>query len=211
MDLSLSSTLDSSTSANNPANNSSSDANQERLLPIANISRIMKRVLPSHAKMSREAKSSIQECVTEFIGFITSEASDRLLEDKRKTITGDDIVDSMRALGFDSYMEFLTAYLKKYRASIKQQKPNIQLLQQQQQFFNNNSFNNTSPSSPNTILNNTIISPPPPAAAPGKRGRKSKEELEERALQLESLNNSDTGTLNTSSTGSGRKRSKTLQ
>lgn len=63
---------------------------QERLLPIANISRIMKKVLPDHAKMSKEAKAALQECVSEFIGFITSEASDRLVAEKRKTITGDD-------------------------------------------------------------------------------------------------------------------------
>jgi nuclear transcription Y subunit beta len=92
---------------------------QDRLLPIANISRIMKRVLPDHAKMSKESKSSIQECVSEFIGFITSEASDRLSEDKRKTITGDDVIDAMRALGFDNYVEFLLVYLKKYRLSSK--------------------------------------------------------------------------------------------
>ena len=53
-------------------------------------SRIMKKVLPDHAKMSKEAKAALQECVSEFIGFITSEASDRLMEEKRKTITGDD-------------------------------------------------------------------------------------------------------------------------
>lgn len=63
---------------------------QDRLLPIANISRLMKRVLPDHAKMSKEAKAALQESVSEFIGFITSEASDRLVEEKRKTITGDD-------------------------------------------------------------------------------------------------------------------------
>lgn len=62
----------------------------DRLLPIANIARIMKRVLPPHAKMSKEAKAAVQECVSEFIGFITSIASDKLLEEKRKTITGDD-------------------------------------------------------------------------------------------------------------------------
>ena len=57
--------------------------------------------------------------MSEFIGFITSEASDRLSEDKRKTITGDDIIEGMRALGFDNYVEFLTIYLKKYRMSVK--------------------------------------------------------------------------------------------
>lgn len=79
----------------------------------------MKRVLPDQAKMSKESKACIQESVSEFIGFITSEASDRLSEDKRKTITGDDIIEGMRALGFDNYVDFLTIYLKKYRMSVK--------------------------------------------------------------------------------------------
>ena len=57
--------------------------------------------------------------MSEFIGFITSEASDRLSEDKRKTITGDDIVEAMKALGFDNYVEFLLVYLRKYRQSSK--------------------------------------------------------------------------------------------
>lgn len=34
----------------------------------------MKRALPDTAKMSKEAKGCIQECVSEFIGFVTSEA-----------------------------------------------------------------------------------------------------------------------------------------
>ena len=57
--------------------------------------------------------------MSEFIGFITSEASDRLTEDKRKTITGDDIIEAMKALGFDNYVEFLLVYLRKYRQSTK--------------------------------------------------------------------------------------------
>ena len=94
-------------------------AHSLRSLLACHRSRIMKRVLPDQAKMSKESKASIQESVSEFIGFITSEASDRLSEDKRKTITGDDIIEGMRALGFDNYVEFLTIYLKKYRMSVK--------------------------------------------------------------------------------------------
>lgn len=59
----------------------------------------------------------MQECVSEFIGFVTSEASDRLIEDKRKTLTGDDINDSMHALGFDAYLTFLQTFLDLYRKS----------------------------------------------------------------------------------------------
>ena len=83
----------------------------------------------------------MQECVSEFISFLTSEyailalkcpavfgrlgfigflvqpcrASDRCIDEKRKTITGDDILFALSTLGFDNYVEPLQIYLKKYR------------------------------------------------------------------------------------------------
>ena len=51
-----------------------------------------KKVLPNNAKIAKEAKESIQECVSEFISFITSEASDKCQQEKRKTINGDDLL-----------------------------------------------------------------------------------------------------------------------
>jgi nuclear transcription Y subunit beta len=52
----------------------------------------MKKVLPHNAKIAKESKESIQECVSEFISFITSEASDKCQQEKRKTINGDDLL-----------------------------------------------------------------------------------------------------------------------
>ena len=46
---------------------------QDRFLPIANISRIMKKALPANGKIAKDAKEMVQECVSEFISFITSE------------------------------------------------------------------------------------------------------------------------------------------
>ena len=46
---------------------------QESHLPISNIARIMKRGLPPQGKIAKEAKETIQDCVTEFICFIASE------------------------------------------------------------------------------------------------------------------------------------------
>lgn len=46
---------------------------QDRFLPVANISRIMKKALPNNAKIAKDAKETVQECVSEFISFITSE------------------------------------------------------------------------------------------------------------------------------------------
>ena len=52
----------------------------------------MKRVLPHNAKIAKDSKESIQECVSEVISFITSEASEKCRQEKRKTINGDDIL-----------------------------------------------------------------------------------------------------------------------
>lgn len=88
---------------------------QDRFLPIANISRIMKKSIPSNGKIAKDAKECVQECVSEFVSFITSEASDRCKQEKRKTINGEDILFAMASLGFDNYIEPLKLYLVKYR------------------------------------------------------------------------------------------------
>eukprot|EP00834_Sanchytrium_tribonematis_P007244 NODE_629_length_5211_cov_0.605243.p3 type:complete len:186 gc:universal NODE_629_length_5211_cov_0.605243:1636-1079(-) len=92
---------------------------QDRYLPIANVSRIMKRTLPDNAKIAKDAKECVQECVSEFIGFITSEAADRCLQEKRKTINGEDILWAMENLGFENYSEVLKLYLQRFRDQSK--------------------------------------------------------------------------------------------
>ncbi|KAF0923854.1 hypothetical protein E2562_007712 [Oryza meyeriana var. granulata] len=88
---------------------------QDRFLPIANISRIMKKAIPANGKIAKDAKETVQECVSEFISFITSEASDKCQREKRKTINGDDLLWAMATLGFEDYIEPLKVYLQKYR------------------------------------------------------------------------------------------------
>eukprot|EP01018_Ginkgo_biloba_P021324 Gb_08726 [translate_table: standard] len=88
---------------------------QDRFLPIANVGRIMKKALPANGKVSKDAKETVQECVSEFISFITGEASDKCQREKRKTINGDDLLWAMSTLGFEDYVEPLKIYLHKYR------------------------------------------------------------------------------------------------
>ncbi|EYU24039.1 hypothetical protein MIMGU_mgv1a026740mg, partial [Erythranthe guttata] len=82
-------------------------------LPIANVSRIMKKSLPANAKISKEAKETVQECVSEFISFVTGEASEKCQREKRKTVNGDDLLWAMTTLGFQNYVGILKAYLAK--------------------------------------------------------------------------------------------------
>lgn len=93
---------------------------QDRWLPIANVARIMKTALPENAKIAKEAKECMQECVSEFISFITSEASEKCQQEKRKTVNGEDILFAMTSLGFENYAEALKIYLAKYRESQSQ-------------------------------------------------------------------------------------------
>ncbi|KAI0687705.1 histone-fold-containing protein [Cytidiella melzeri] len=88
---------------------------QDRFLPIANVSRIMKGAVPTTAKISKEAKECVQECVSEFISFITSEAAEKCQMEKRKTIGGEDILYAMVTLGFENYAETLKIHLTKLR------------------------------------------------------------------------------------------------
>ncbi|ETS88246.1 hypothetical protein PFICI_02074 [Pestalotiopsis fici W106-1] len=88
------------------------DANIRNFAPVA---RIMKLALPENAKIAKEAKECMQECVSEFISFITSEASEKCHQEKRKTVNGEDILFAMTSLGFENYSEALKIYLSKYR------------------------------------------------------------------------------------------------
>lgn len=66
-------------------------------------------------QIAKDAKECVQECVSEFISFITSEASERCHQEKRKTINGEDILFAMSTLGFDMYVDPLKLYLQKFR------------------------------------------------------------------------------------------------
>ncbi|CAL6306245.1 unnamed protein product [Bathycoccus prasinos] len=66
-------------------------------------------------EIAKDAKETVQACVSESISFITSEASDKCQREKRKTINGDDLLWAMDTLGFEEYVEPLKIYLQKYK------------------------------------------------------------------------------------------------
>ncbi|KAL7090480.1 hypothetical protein ACP275_12G043300 [Erythranthe tilingii] len=95
----------------------------------------MKKVIPGNGKISKDAKETVQECVSEFISFVTGEASEKCQREKRKTINGDDVLWAIMTLGFEDYVNPLKLYLAKYR-EIEGEKLNVpkqQRMEQQQQ------------------------------------------------------------------------------
>ncbi|PAV20426.1 transcriptional activator [Pyrrhoderma noxium] len=88
---------------------------QDRFLPIANVARIMKSSVPPTAKIAKDAKECVQECVSEFISFVTSEAAEKCGLEKRKTVGGEDVLYALSSLGFENYAETLKIHLAKLR------------------------------------------------------------------------------------------------
>ncbi|CAN1174364.1 Nuclear transcription factor Y subunit B-9 [Linum perenne] len=88
---------------------------QDQYMPIANVIRIMRRILPPHAKISDDAKETVQECVSEYISFVTGEANERCQREQRKTVTAEDVIWAMGKLGFDNYVDPLSLFLARYR------------------------------------------------------------------------------------------------
>jgi histone H3/H4 len=76
--------------------------------------------IPKDVKVSKEALALMQVVVSEFIGFITSDASELVQVDKRKTITGTEILQSLGSFGFDGYLRSLQTYLNMFRIKMRQ-------------------------------------------------------------------------------------------
>lgn len=113
---------------------------QDRWLPIANVCRIMKTALPASAKISKDAKECMQECVSEFVSFVTSEACEKCNIERRKTVNGEDVLFALTSLGFENYAEVLKIYLAKYRQELNakqeelaEKRRRVRRLQQQRQ------------------------------------------------------------------------------
>ncbi|RRT74331.1 hypothetical protein B296_00016488 [Ensete ventricosum] len=75
----------------------------------------MKKALLENAKISKDAKETVQECVSEFISFFIDEAFDKCQREKCKTINGDDLLWAMTTLDFKDYVEPLKVYLQRFR------------------------------------------------------------------------------------------------
>ncbi|KAK7305259.1 hypothetical protein VNO77_43161 [Canavalia gladiata] len=87
-------------------------------MPITNVTKIMRQALPSHAKISDSAKEMTQQCVTEYISFVTKKAKERCQSEYRKIMNAEDLLWALENLGFDESVGPLTIYLQRYRHSI---------------------------------------------------------------------------------------------
>lgn len=94
----------------------------DRLLPVANISKIMKNSIPPAAKVSKDSKDMMQRSASEFIAIVTCRAKNICDLETRKTITGDDLIRAMDDLDMPYYAEIARKYYDQYKALMERGK-----------------------------------------------------------------------------------------
>jgi nuclear transcription Y subunit beta len=94
----------------------------DRLLPIANISKIMKRPIPKEAKVAKDAKDLMQRSASEFIAIVTCRAKEICEGEARKTVTGEDLIRAMDELDMPYYAEIARKYYIQYRELAKNER-----------------------------------------------------------------------------------------
>eukprot|EP00123_Amoebidium_parasiticum_P022793 comp9511_c0_seq1/m.4548 comp9511_c0_seq1/g.4548 ORF comp9511_c0_seq1/g.4548 comp9511_c0_seq1/m.4548 type:complete len:135 (-) comp9511_c0_seq1:616-1020(-) len=88
----------------------------DRDLPTAAIMRIAKEGLPEGFNISKDAKVALVKAATHFIVHTTTYANEITVKKKRKTITGEDVIEAMGDIEFDEFQECLKESLEMFRA-----------------------------------------------------------------------------------------------
>lgn len=88
----------------------------DRQLPIANVFKIMRDLIPETAKISKESKELMVKCASEFIAIITCKARNICDCEARKTITGEDLIRAMEDLDLPYYSEITKMFFDKYKS-----------------------------------------------------------------------------------------------
>ena len=101
--------------------------------PQACVRRILKHSLPSSTNVSKDASTACARASGIFIIYVTACANDFARENKRQTITANDVLAAMKELGFDEFTEEMNEHLESYRKTEKSKKNAKALAKQQKE------------------------------------------------------------------------------
>eukprot|EP00890_Picochlorum_soloecismus_P004886 jgi/Picsp_1/5399/NSC_02759-R1_protein dr1 len=90
------------------------------MLPKATVVKAIKQRLPENMKIANESSEMIMECCNNFIHIITSTANEISENDKRSTIQPEDVLQAVKELGFDSYVQPLEEAFQVWKSSKKE-------------------------------------------------------------------------------------------
>lgn len=90
--------------------------------PLACVRRILKHALPSSTNVGKDASAAFARATGIFIIYLTSCANDFARENKRQTITANDVLAATKELDFEEFIPEMQTFLENYRAMEKSKK-----------------------------------------------------------------------------------------
>jgi len=95
---------------------------EEFELPRAVIQRLVKESLPSGIGISKDAKVAFGVAARIFVSFATATANEIRMEANRKTLTANDVLDGLKDMDFEEFVQPLTANLEGFKAEQSRKK-----------------------------------------------------------------------------------------
>lgn len=127
---------------------SSSFPDDELYLPRTVVNKLIKEIVPN-IRVSVDARDLLLNCCSEFIHLLASEASEISEKQQKKVISAEHVVEALKTLGFQEYIEDVKAVHREYKEQASKHRikkrgkgkleklgiPEEELLRQQQQLF----------------------------------------------------------------------------
>lgn len=88
---------------------------EELNLPLSVVTRIVRDALPDGVNVSKDARAALAKAASVFVLYATSCANNFAATNKRKTVTGADIISAMEVMEFESFVDVLTGSLEQFR------------------------------------------------------------------------------------------------
>lgn len=90
--------------------------------PLACVRRILKNSLPASTNVGKDASAAFARASGIFIIYLTACANDFARENRRQTITANDVLAAIKELEFDEFTPELETFLEQYREAEKSKK-----------------------------------------------------------------------------------------
>mmetsp|Transcript_1792 Transcript_1792/g.2479 ORF Transcript_1792/g.2479 Transcript_1792/m.2479 type:complete len:183 (-) Transcript_1792:84-632(-) len=90
--------------------------------PLACVRRILRKSLPSSTNVGKDASTAFARACGIFVLYLTACANDFCRENRRQTITANDVLAAVTELDFDEFIPQLKTFLERYRAEEKTKK-----------------------------------------------------------------------------------------
>ncbi|XP_041985775.1 DNA polymerase epsilon subunit 3 [Aricia agestis] len=84
-------------------------------LPMTVVTRIVKEALPDGVAISKEARTGLAKAASVFVLYITSAATNIVKNNKRKALTGQDVIEALADIEFERFVEPLKESLEQYK------------------------------------------------------------------------------------------------